>query len=197
MLRLISTVNPSAPAAVLGALLASLTLFACGGSTSNSSGHARTSLAGGSSAGSSGKTRSSELACLQKHGVPPSANSRSGGRPARTSGAPPRKRLTGTEVGGALKQCGGAKAASIPRDGPSASAHHGAGPSQAHRDASANFSRCMRAHGENVTSPNHSSSGPIIDRRGLDKRSAAVKTALTHCLRILRGTAPQHASLLP
>jgi hypothetical protein len=171
------------------ALLASLVLAACGGSSASTS----TSAAASSATGAAGATGAARQGvkrfaalreCLEKNGVILPAG-KAGARPKPGTGgflgggpatALP-KGVTRARYLAALKKCGGA--------GFFGGARRFNSP--ARTQALTKFAACMRHNGINLPSPNTTGSGPIFNTKSVNTTSTAFKAAERKCASDLAG----------
>ena len=170
-----SHINASSSAApALAALLCSLGLAACGGSSAGTpttkANTSPTNPAGGAGAGVPNAARPGSLReCLQKQGMTLP-------QPGAGGGQLP-KGVTRAQFEAALKKCGGG-----------ALGNKGLLESNTVRiQALTKFAACMRSNGVNLPPPDVSGKGTIFNTRGLDTASTQFRAARKKCASLLSG----------
>jgi hypothetical protein len=170
-------------AAVLLVVLASLTLAACGGSSTGTNTNKSTSASSTTTAGTPGKGAGAGhfaalRECLQKSGIT-LPKFTPGKRPSGTIRGPilP-KGVSKSQYEAAVKKCGGQRvfAGGANRFN-----------SAAIKKALTKFSACMRENGVAIPKANTSGKGPIFNSKDLNTSSAKFKTAESKCAKDLGG----------
>jgi hypothetical protein len=188
-------------AVVVPALLAGVTLAACGSSSTTSTNASANAPAGAN--GSSGATgaggnvgaRFSALReCLEKNGITlpkrTPGTGATGSRPAPGTGGPgagafgikgagPKlpKGVTKAQYEAALKKCGGGLLG-----------RPGNFNNPARTAALTKFATCMRQNGINLPTPNTNGTGPIFNTKSINTASAQFKAAEKTCASALAGS---------
>jgi hypothetical protein len=168
-------------AGVLLAVLASLTVAACGGSskpTSTSTSASSTTTAGTTGKGAGANRFAALRECLQKSGIT-LPKFTPGQRPSGTTHGPilP-KGVSKSQYEAAVKKCGGRGAFAGGTNRFS---------SAAIKTALTRFSACMRENGVAIPKANTSGKGPIFNSKDLNTSSAKFKTAESKCAKDLGG----------